>query len=262
MISSPDSAKAFDAAPSPTGAKMLAVMELLSQNPEGITAAEATRQTGLTADLVARLLRTLAEAGYATRREDNKAFVLSNRFLNLAHPRSNDQSLVLCAHEALTRLRDETGETVQLMIEANGKGLVLDQKLGNHALQVCGKVGMRIPLYSCAPGKAILAWWGEKRRADWFRGRALKQFTPTTLSRRKDLERNLEQSVARGYTADVAEGNEGIHCVAAPILDPFGNPVAAITVMAPIVRMPEDDFERFGGHCIVAARQVEQRLRN
>lgn len=251
----------LDAMPSPTGAKTLALLDLLARHPAGLSAAEAARKSGITANVVFRVLKTLVLMGYAVQREPAKVYALSNRLLDLSRPKVGDRSLVLCAHEAMRRLRDETGETVQLLIESGGKALVLEQLQGTQALQVCGQVGMRVPLYSCAPGKAILAWWNEARRAEWFRGRALKSFTSTTLSRRADLERALDDSQLQGWAVDRAEGIDGIHCVAAPILDEYGNPIAAITVMAPASRMPVDAFEHCGELCGRAAREIEQRLR-
>lgn len=251
----------LDTMPSPTGAKTLALIDLLAQHPAGLSSAEAARKSGITGNLVFRVLKTLVEMGYATQREDNKAYTLSNRLLDLSRPKVGDRSLVLCAHEALRSLRDDTGETVQLLIESSGKALVLEQVLGSHALQVCGQVGMRIPLYSCAPGKAILAWWNEERRAEWFRGRPLKSFTATTLSKRTELERELVESRLKGFTVDRAEGIDGIHCIAAPVLDEYGNPIAAITVMAPINRLPADLFDKLGSRCKQAAAAIEQQLR-
>jgi IclR family acetate operon transcriptional repressor len=116
---------------------------------------------------------------------------------------------------------------------------------------------MWAPLHSCAPGKAILAWWSEPRRDEWFRGHTLKRFTPTTLTDRTQLQAELETSRARGYTIDRAEGLEGIHCVAAPILDVHGVPLASVTIMAPVSRLPETAFAAAGAHCIAAARAIE-----
>ncbi len=259
----PEPASAMDEMPSPTGAKMLALLDLLSRHGAGLTVAEATRRSGFTQNLVFRLLKTLVAMGYATQREDHKAYVLTNRLLELTGPRSGERSLTLCAHEALRQLRDETGETVQLTIAAGGKALVLEQFRGTQALQVCGEVGMRVPLYSCAPGKAILAHWGEAALAEWFRGkgRTLKKFTATTLSRREDLLRELEAIRRLGYAVDRAEGVEGIHCVAVPVCDDYRQPVGAITVMAPIHRMPEEEFARFAQRCREAADRVERKLR-
>ena len=254
---------AMDEMPSPTGAKTLSLLDLLSRHGAGLTVAEAVRRTGYTQNLVFRLLKTLVLMGYATQREDNKAYVLTNRLLELTGPRTGERSLAYCSHEALRRLRDETGETVQLFIEAGGKGLVLEQFRGTQPLQVCGEVGMRVPLYSCAPGKAILAHWGTEARTDWFRGagKNLKKFTERTLSRRDDLLRELAEIQVKGYAVDRAEGIEGIHCAAAPVFDEYGQPVGAVTVMAPIARMAEEDFPAFGRACRGAADRILAKLR-
>jgi len=253
----------MDEMPSPTGAKTLVLLDLLSRHGEGLTVAEAVRRSGFTQNLVFRILKTLVLMGYTAQREDNKAYVLTNRLLDLTGPRAGERSLALCAHEALRRLRDETRETVQLVIEAGGKALVLEQFRGNQALQVCGEVGMRVPLYSCAPGKAILAHWGEHALAGWFRGegKQLKKFTKTTLARREDLVRELESIRVSGYAIDRAEGVEGIHCIAVPVFDEYLQPVGAVTVMAPINRMPEEEFSRFAQYCREAADRIETKLR-
>lgn len=251
----------WDAMPSATGAKTVAVLDLLSRHPEGLTSTEAGRLTGITPNLVFRLLKTLVAMGFAVQREDDKSYVLSRRVLEWTAPRSGDRSLALCANEALRGLRDETGETVQLFVESQGKGVVLEQFRGTHALQVCGEVGMQVPLYSCAPGKAMLAAWNDDRFGDWLRGRRLKRFTPRTLATRTALETERTEIQRTGYAVDRAEGIEGIHCVAAVVRDAYGNPVGAVTVMAPIARMPETEFPRYGESCLRAAARIESELK-
>jgi len=257
----PTTAAELDALPSPTGGKTLRLLDLLAANPAGVTAAEAARVTGLTGNLVFRLLKTFVAMGFAIQHPDSKVYRLSSRLLDLSGPKFGDRSLVVCAHDALRRLRDASGETAQLMIESGGKGLVLEQVRGLHALQVSGSVGMRVPLYSCAPGKAILAWWTQDQRIDWFRGRTLKRFTPTTLANRSELVADLEAAKDMGYTVDRGEGIEGIHCVAAPVFDADGVVVAAVTVMGPAFRLPDSEFARAGERCMAAARDIDERLR-
>jgi DNA-binding IclR family transcriptional regulator len=251
----------YDLLPSPTTAKTLAVLDLLAQHPGGLSATEVARHTRFTPNLVFRMLKTFVEMGFATQREDTKAYTLSNRLLDISRPKVAGKNLVVCAQAALRELRDDTGETVQLLIESGGKMLVMEQMQGTHPLQVCGQVGMRVPMYSCAPGKAILAWWGKAKRDEWFRGRALKSFTKHTLSRRAELERALELDRLKGYTIDREEGIEGIRCVAAPVLDEFGNPIAAVTMMAPLSRLTEDLFEKLGRRVMQAARDIEKGVR-
>jgi DNA-binding IclR family transcriptional regulator len=259
----PDSASAMDDMPSPTGAKTLVLLDLLARHGEGLTAADVARRSGFTQNLVFRILKTLVQMGYATQREDSKAYRLTNRLLELSGPRTGEKSLVYCAHEALRHLRDETCETVQLAIEAGGKLLVLEQFRGTQALQVCGEIGMRVPLYSCAPGKAILAHWGDAKQGEWLagRGKRMKRFTATTLCRREDLLHDLARIHETGYAVDRAEGVEGIHCIAVPIFDAYRQPVAAITLMAPLTRMPEEDFARFARLCRDAGDLIEAKLK-
>jgi len=248
--------------PSATGAKTILVIELLARHPEGLTASQVTRDLGFTPNLVYRILRTLAELGWVAQREDSSAYVLTNRMLQLAGPQVGEESLTLAAHQPLRELRDALGETVQLLIEVDGKMSVLEQFRGLQALQVSGQVGMRVPMYSCAPGKAMLGAWSEEKLDAWFRtrGRTLKKFTPTTLSTKKALRDNLDQVRVRGYATDLAEGIEGIHCVAVVIRDGYGDPVGAITVMAPASRVQEEDFPATIEKLQAAKEKIETRL--
>jgi DNA-binding IclR family transcriptional regulator len=258
--SSPHQAANFDDLPSPTCGKVLAIMELLAAHPDGITGAAAARLSGITANLVFRILKTLVAQGFCLQQPETKAYRLSSRLLELASPQVGEASLAVVAYGPLCQLRDATGETAQLVIESAGKALVLEQVRGTQPLQVCGQVGMRTPLYSSAPGKAILAWWDEPQRAAWFRSRRLKRFTAATLADRPSLLADLARSRDRGYTVDLAEGNEGIHCVAAPILDPYGQPIAAVTIMAPVSRLGDETIPTAAVACKTAAAAIEAAL--
>ncbi len=77
----------------------------------------------------------------------------------------------------------------------------------------------------------------------------------------KELDESVQECLRRGYAIDQGEGIEGIHCIAAPILDEYGQPLAAITAMAPVARMPESAFDSFAELCTEAARDIQQRMR-
>ena len=88
----------------------------------------------------------------------------------------------------------------------------------------------------------------------------LKQYTPTTRATRKLLLADLIESHQRGYTIDRSEGLESIQCLAAPILDARGYPIAGITIVGPRFRVTEDRFEEIGLACVEAAQQVQRRM--
>lgn len=258
-VAAPDSAL-NDQALSPSTDRTLAILELLSDHPGGLSVADLSRRLGISQNSAFRITHTLHERGYLHRRESDKRFTLSNRLFDLSRPKIHDKSLVLCAHEALHELRDATGETVQLMVRSGTKGVVLEQVSGRHAVKVMGEIGLRVPLYSCAPGKALLAALPEPELEDWLAGVTLKRFTETTRADRAALLTDLADTRARGYATDLAEGLAGIHCVAAAVFNAYAYPVAAVTVMAPIFRLPPEQFEPLGHQCREAADRIRERL--
>lgn len=240
--------------------RTLAILELLGRYREGRTASEIARELGLPHNSVARIIETMHLRGWLYRREDDRRFTLTNRVADLTRPQVNDRSLTLCAWDALKRLRDETGETAQLITLAEHKALVLEQCESDQAIKVAGRVGMRVPTYSSAPGKAILAALPEAELDDFFDQVPLKKFTPTTFSTPGKLREDLASISQRGYALDRAEGLEGIHCVAAVILDGYHYPVAALTVIGPSFRVTESRFSDIGLQCIAAAAEARARL--
>ena len=267
--------------PAPTAAKTMAVIKALGQNAEGLTQAEAVKETECWANLVFRVLSTLEILGYVSRHVASRRYVLIGWLMESCQPRSMEKSLVLCAHAAMQWahaamqwahaamqwahaamqwLRDQSRETVQLMIRAGNKEFVLEQVSGLEPVQVMGRVGTQIPLYSCAPGKAILAALTDAELDEWLAASELKSFNQNTKATRMELLNDLERSRRRGYTEDWEEGIEGIRCAAAPILDAYQRPVGAITVMSPATRLPRKRFSELGQWCIEAAARVRKEL--
>ena len=240
--------------------RTLAILELLGRYRGGRTASEIARELGLPHNSVSRITDTMHLRGWLYRREDDRRFTLTNRVADLTRPQVNDKSLVLCAWESLKQLRDDTGETAQLITLAEHKALVLEQCESDQPIKVSGRVGMRVPAYSSAPGKAILAHLPEAEFEQFSAQVKMKASTPTTRASRKKLHISLQQTRESGYATDHAEGLDGIHCVAAVILDSYHYPVAALTVIAPSFRLPQNRFSEIGKRCIAAANATRSQL--
>lgn len=243
---------------SPSTDRALAILEILSERSQGMSVAELVRELGISQNSVFRITNTLHARGYLHRREDDRRFVLSNKLFDLGRPQVEGKSLAICAREALKSLRDDTMETVQLLVRSGTKIVVLDQVTGLHPVKVMGEVGLRVPMFSCAPGKAILANLPEGELTKWMDEVRLKKYTATTLTTITALKKDLAETRKRGFAVDRAEGLEGIHCVGAAIVDSYEYPVAAIAVMAPSFRLQA--FEEAGARCLAAAKAVRERL--
>jgi IclR family acetate operon transcriptional repressor len=244
---------------SPGTERTLAILELLGQHRDGLSLSEIARDLELPVNSVFRITGVLHEHGYV-HRDEEKRFALSNKLFELARPQVREKSLVESSLESLRWLRDASAETTQLLNCVNFKMTVLEQCISTQPIKVSGSVGLQVPMYSCAPGKAILAYLPECERNEFFSTIKRKQFTPNTITQRKALENELAETHRRGFAIDVAEGLEGIHCVATAILDEHKYPVAAITVMAPSFRLKRSHFAGVGNLCVQASEAISRRL--
>jgi len=249
-----------DTSTAPGTERTLAILELLGRHRVGLSLTEIARELDLPVNSVFRITGTLHNRGYLQRRDDDKRFVLTHKLFDLSRPQVREKSLVMCAMESLRRLRDVTGETSQLLAPVQHKMTVLEQCVSTQPIKVSGTVGFQAPMYSCAPGKAVLAALPQSELEELFKTVRLKQFTPNTLATRSALEADLAKTRKRGYALDLAEGIEAIHCVAAVICDEYQHPVAAITVMAPAFRLKPANFAVTAQHVIEAADNIRRKL--
>ncbi len=248
----------LDAA-SPGADRALAILELLGRHRDGKSASQLARELDLPLNSATRIIDTMVQREWLERRED-RHLVLTNRVGDLARPQINDKSLVVCAWGALKQLRDETGETAQLVTFVNQRILVLEQCESDQPIKVAGRIGTRVPAYSCAPGKAILASLPEGELDAYLDEVKLKKYTPTTRATRKQLIADLLEVRERGYATDEAEGLEGIRCAGAVIFDQHDFPAAALTVIGPAFRVKPEHFPELGSLCCEAATSVQKQL--
>lgn len=238
--------------------RILAILEFIGLFRIGKTSSEIAKALSLRVNTVGRITETMIKRGWLYRREDDRRHVLTNRVADLTRPKVNDKSLVVSAWECLKELRNDTGETTQLLSMSEGKAIILEQCVSDQAIKVSGTVGMRVPCYSCAPGKSILARLPQEEFDNYLEAVTMKSFTSRTLHNRELLSADLHGVREYGYAIDKAEGLEGIHCVAAPILDDYLYPIASIAVIAPAFRLPAERFEVIGQACIKTASTIRK----
>src|SRR5205085_12337927 len=121
--------------------------------------------------------------------------------------------------------------------------------------------GLRFPLYNNGPGKLLLAFMPDALRAATIKRLTLTPSTPRTITDRGDLARECDRIREQGYSVDFAEADEGIHCVAAPIVDPEGQILATIWISAPSRRLPRSSFAESSVPFRRAAARSSERLR-
>ncbi|WP_292292248.1 HTH-type transcriptional regulator BhcR [Marivita sp.] len=164
------------------------------------------------------------------------AFHIGSRFLRRT-------SLVERARPFLRELMQQTQETANLGVSRDGQVLFLSQVETHHNIRAFFPPGSMSPMHSSGIGKALLAQMSDKEVAAVVRKHKLTAFTEHTLVTPEALATDLGATRQRGYAFDAEEKNDGMRCIAAPVFDMHGEPVAGVSISGPSARIPDERIE-------------------
>lgn len=223
--------------------RALEVLELLREAPRDLGVSDVARTLSINVTTAHRTLRALLSAGYVAQNPDTDRYRLGRQafLLGLAASRNLGFTAVT---PILERLRDETGESANLVVRDGNEGLVVLRVESEQPLRFTQEAGARIPLHCTSSGKALLAFAPDPAQA--LAGLELTRMTSLTLTSRKALLRDLTEIRDAGFSVNRGERIPGVCGVAAPVLDQDGQPVAAVAVQGPAVRVTEDRFSALG----------------
>jgi len=238
----------------------LDIIELLRDFPAGLTLSEIVRKLELSKNLTFRITSTLLERNYLDRDEATMRFTLSRKLLTMGYGAEAEAGLLETSLGPMRRFRDETGETVTLVLMMEDEGMVLEHIPGLHRFRFVVETGMRFPIHVSAGTKAMLAYMPESDALARLNRAGTPRLTSETLTTDDAFLAEFEEIRRLGYGVDRAEGYEGVHCVAAPIFDATGQPVAAINVTGPAIRILRSAFPELGPIAKRYADEISERL--
>jgi IclR family acetate operon transcriptional repressor len=240
--------------------RALIILEALAKAPRGMGISELSRELGMPKNSVFRILTTLYSSGYLQRDDEGRIYSLSRKILALGYEALDELSLVDKSLDVMRELRDETGETVLVGTLVGDHGVVLELVPSSQPIKFLVDVGARFPLHTAAPAKVMLAFLPERDLEAQVKRIVFRKFTPSTITSAVSFRRVLDEVRASGMAFDREEEMESLHCVASPIFDHRGYPVAAIWITGPSYRFREEDFSRLGRKVRQAAERVSARF--
>lgn len=256
-----DSRPAADRVPGAQSiSRALAVLAALRDHPGGVGAAEIARSVGLHASTTHRVLRALTAEGYLVKGERGDHYRLGREAFLLGRAAERDLGFDLVA-PVLNTARDQTGESLNLVIREGDHGLVILRVESLQSLRFSQPVGSRLPLHSTSTGKVLLAWSADPAATVTGLG-PLASHTSTTFTAPDRLLRELAETRERGFSINRGERIEGVRGVAAPVLQPGmpGSLFGAVAIQGPAVRMPDSRIEELGQRVMAVAESLAEVL--
>jgi IclR family acetate operon transcriptional repressor len=159
----------------------------------------------------------------------------------------------------MQRIMTETGETANLAILDRGEVIYISQVETHEPIRAFFRPGTRGPVHASGIGKAIMAFISGDPVGSSLPDK-LPHYTENTITTRDAFKAELAVIRDRGFAIDNEERTEGMRCIAAPVFNAYGEPVAGISLSGPSVRVkPERDAE-FGALIKQAADDITRAI--
>lgn len=205
--------------------KAVAIVDALEDGPRGLAA--LIEATGMPRATAHRLALALERQGWLERDGDGR-FALGPRLAELGAAAVRGRNLETAARPALERLREATGESVQLYV-ARGEYRVCVLSLESpHSLRTIVPVGAALPMNVGSAGRVL----GDDATGEVAR---------------------------RGWTQSVEERERGVASVSAPV-SAGGRVVAAVSVSGPVERTSRSPGRKYAVAVVAAAADVARAL--
>lgn len=232
-----------------------------SENKDEFGVTELSKALGLHKNNVFRLLATLESRGYIEQNPETENYRLGIEIFNLGQQFINKLNILKLARPFMEKIVAEVNESIYIGILRKGFVVYLDMVEANQNVRVVSRVGKDVPAYCTAIGKIQLAYASEEEINSMYMGARLKRYTNNTITSLPELKKHLKEVLANDYALDNEEFEERVRCIAVPIKDYLGVPVAALSVTGPACRMTDDKiFNVIYPTAKKYAREISKRL--
>lgn len=138
--------------------KGLDILELLAQQPGGMSLTAMSREMGRSLGEIYRIALGLEARGYIRRGDDGESYLLTLRLFELAteHPPMN--RLLSAALPEMQRLAKEAEQSCHLGIVSSGQLLVIAQADSPRPMHYAVRIGARFPVLETSSGAVFLAF--------------------------------------------------------------------------------------------------------
>ncbi len=237
----------------------MSVLELFSPTVREIGVVEAANQLGLSKGTLSRWLSAMESAGFLDRDAVSLRYRLSARLAVIGELARDATSLQRLAVAELQWLASTTGETANLAILVGSAAMNLSAVESPRPIMHTGWVGRRLPVHATAAGKSLLAWHTTADLARILPAR-LPKLTTRTITTRENFLDELARVREQGYSVAWAEMEDDLAAVGAPVRNHTGLVVGALTIGAPISRVPANRLKLCSEAVVKAANSLSEQL--
>jgi DNA-binding IclR family transcriptional regulator len=217
--------------------RAVAIIDAIAAKKQDMSLAELAVTVNIHKSTVHRIVMILERERILDRHPETGSYRLGLRLFELGSAAVARFDVRERGRRHLEKLVYDTEETGHLCVMDKGEVLYLDKLEPTRSVRLSCTIGHRNPAHCTAVGKAMMSYMPEYEVDAILNKRGMAKFTSKTLVTPAELKNDLRICRERGYAIDDEEHEEGVRCVAAPVMDHFGYPTAALSLSAPSFRI-------------------------
>ena len=240
--------------------RSMGVLRLLAgSSPDGVKLTEIAAALELSHPTAHRILKALEEEGVVDRVRGTRRYTIGSEAAWLGLPAAQRFPIASVAAPMLDKLCDSVEDSVFLAVRSRNDSVYVDRRIGSYPIQSTRlSLGARRPLGVSVAGRAILGFLQPDKRSSILAENE-PLFGRYHLSRNR-VEEDIETTRKNGYLLAGSMINRERRVLSAPILDMVGNPVAAVSIIASVNRLPNDRIARIAPLLKSTVREISQSL--
>jgi IclR family acetate operon transcriptional repressor len=234
--------------------RALDLLKLVAGEGDGLRLVEISRRSGYPTSTVHRLLTTLEERQFVSFDKTTKNWNIGSQCLAVGAGFGRRRNLGAIAQPVMQRLRERCNLSVNLAIAEAGKMMLICQSPSRNAPPGLARPGAQLPITATALGQSVIASLPAAE---------INQILNSTGDQRQ-ARRSLSESISeirlRRFAVDDEVNAVGLRCVAAPIFDEYGSPIAALSIAGGTPEIEAGSLGAIGGDVRMAAAEVTQNI--
>lgn len=222
------------------------ILLLLQQEGREMGVTEIARALAVNKTTIYRTLATLESRDFLQQNEESGKYWLGMKLYSLGMMIGEKMMLKNVASPYAKALSLKLKEVSHLAIldrtaTEYPKLIIIDKVESQQLLTLTPPTGASTPCHCSGVGKCLLAFAPEDY-LERFTDTVLTRFTKKTITDWDQLKAELANIRKAGIAVDDEELEEGLSCVAAPILNKDGRMIAAISISGPTGRLKTERF--------------------
>ena len=243
--------------------KAVSILKLVANSQSGMTISEISQALKIPKSSVFDIVHTLRQTGFLEIDSERlHTYRLGLEAFSVGYSYFRKLDICEISRPILTKLRDESGDTVFLAVRNGTSHIAYVMKLISESpLQTTSDVGSVSDLLKTGLGKAILSAMEDEEALSCVTDEMIEECNNPIISDRNSLVKYLNDTRNLGYAVDRGTDISSlISSVAAPILNSENKVVAAISNVTFLESMSEERREILGTKINTAAFEISKRL--